>query len=118
MFSWLHTIVEVCDGKGKRKQTSETCLLMESSFVCENIVQAIKPTTVEAKLNTTLRVVLSAVTMFVLRDVIYILTRFGSTPTHISNPFPRSITHDGMYWQRVALNNQACINFKFWLSVA
>ena len=31
MFSWLHTIVEVCDGKGKWKRTSGTCLLMDSS---------------------------------------------------------------------------------------
>ena len=58
----------------------------------DNIAQAIKLTTVEPKLNTTLQVVSLAVATFLLCDVINISTQFGSTPTHVSNPFLNSIS--------------------------
>ena len=93
MFSWLQTIVEVCDGKANVGNMSVDGVKLVSFNIRENIAQAIKPTTVELKLNTTLQVVLLAVATFLLRDVINISTRFVHTPTHISNPFLRSIIH-------------------------
>ena len=62
------------------------------------IAQAIKPTTVELKLNTTLRVVPLAVATYLLHDIINISTWFGFTPMHISNLFLCSWYYSVLLW--------------------